>query len=102
MIQGDNNKTDYINQVNKLANAVKDLCRLAGQTLQENKPTTVRSSRSTVVTGRAKKNNSGGGDLILLGLSSFLYFYYGGFHKTLSEIEWKSDPSQCFHYQHKQ
>ena len=83
------NKTDYINQVNKLANAVKDLLvGLQGKTLQENKPTTVRSTRPTIVAGGAKKKITlVAAILILLGLSSFLYFYYGGFHKTLSEIE---------------
>lgn len=83
------NKTDYRNQINKVANAIKEILGSLQNSLkikyqpqgnQNVKPVSIPS-------GKGKKISVISFILIILGFSSFLYFYYGGFGEKLLEID---------------
>lgn len=81
-------KTDYRNQVNKVANAIKELLSsLQNSPKTENQSQGKSPKPAAVLTNNRKKLTVISIVLILLGFSSFLYFYYGGFGDKLSEID---------------
>jgi len=81
-------KTDYRNQINKVANAIKEILGSLQNVPQTENQSPARSIKpAEVLTNNRKKLTVISSVLILLGFSSFLYFYYGGFGDKLSEID---------------
>ena len=80
-------KTDYRNQINKVANAIKELLSsLQNSPQPENQAQGKSLKPAAALSNNRKTLTVISIALVILGFSSFLYFYYGGFGDKLAVV----------------